>query len=232
MKYNINMVNDSYLQSGFSLIEIIVSLALFSVVVTVSVGALLVLVSSNEQLQDEQSVMTNLSFALDSMTREIRTGTNYYCAGRPNYSAGGSQAIFDISDSQESLNDSVNDCYLGAGGSDKLQGISFEESGSSITGASRSRILYYFDNVSGSANQGKIMRRVGDDVPEPVTSSGIYITKAEFFVSGSNELSAGSGATYEDQPSVTIFIEAKEANNLTSKTYQIQTTVTQRTLDI
>ena len=32
MKYNINMVNDSYLQSGFSLIEIIVSLALFSVV--------------------------------------------------------------------------------------------------------------------------------------------------------------------------------------------------------
>jgi hypothetical protein len=28
---------------------------------------------------DEQASLTTLSFALDSMTREIRTGSEYYC---------------------------------------------------------------------------------------------------------------------------------------------------------
>jgi len=123
-------------QFGFTLIEMIVSLGLFSIVITISVGALLVLIATNEQLQAEQSVMTNLSFALDSMTREIRTGTNYYCASRPNYSSGGVEAIFDDGDSQESLGQNTNDCPTGqrnrhcTGG---FQGVGarLQESGSS-----------------------------------------------------------------------------------------------------
>ena len=66
-------------------------------------------------------------------------------------------------------------------GSDKLQEHLLKSQAVVLLEPSRSRIFTHFDNVSGSANQGKIMRRVGDDVPEPVTSSGIYITKAEFF---------------------------------------------------
>ena len=62
---------------GFTLIEMIVSLTLFSAVITIAVGAFLVLLAANKQLQEEQAVLTNLSFALDSMTREIITGTGY-----------------------------------------------------------------------------------------------------------------------------------------------------------
>lgn len=217
-------------QIGFSLVEMIVSLALFSIVVTVAVGALLSLIATNQQLQAEQSVMTNLSFALDSMTREIRTGTHYYCAGRPNYSSGGSDAVFDASDSQESLNLSTKDCKDGIGPSDNLQGISFIESGESITGTGGAqRILYFFDKTGG-ADSGKILRRVGDGPAQSITSSGIFIENAEFFVTGSAPQNGGS--TDDDQALVTIYLEAKEVNDPAAKSYKIQTTITQRTLDI
>jgi len=224
------------LEKGFTLIEMMVSLAVFSVVVTISVGALLVLIASNEQLQAEQGVMTNLSFALDSMTREMRTGTHYFCAGQPNYSAGGPEAIFDVSDSQEALGTSVNDCYDGKGGGERLHGVSFIEGGDSITAGIGTRILYYYDDlplISGvsNPNYGKIMRRVGDNAAQPIISSGIHISNAEFFVSGPTLLSTG-GVNSKDQASITIFIEAQEVDDPTAKTYEIQTTVTQRTLDI
>lgn len=64
---------------GFSLIELIVAVALFSVVMLVSVATLLALVDANRKAQALQSVMNNLNVALDSMVRSIRMGTTYHC---------------------------------------------------------------------------------------------------------------------------------------------------------
>lgn len=214
-------------QKGFTLIEMIVSLGLFSVVVIVAVGSLLTLIGTNEQLQAERSVMTNLSFALDSMVREIRTGTNYYCADRPDYSSPGPDAIFATSDSQEDLDKNIKDCFNGNAGGSGLQGISFIEGGESITNSLGERILYFYDNTGGE-NQGKIMRRVGDEPAQSIVSSGIYITDAEFFVTGGEPLSEGNTV----QPAVTIVIKATDVNDPEAKEYKIQTTVVQRSLDI
>lgn len=216
-------------QLGFTLIEMIVSLAVFSIVITISVGALLVLISTNQQLQNEQSVMTNLSFALDSMAREIRTGTHYFCVARPNYTSGSGNAVFDNGDSQELLGQGTNDCPTGSASGMNLLGISFKEGGESITAGNGERILYFYDKTGGP-NSGKIMRRVGDQDAQSIVSSGIYITAAEFYVTGSKPLNAVG--VNEDQSMITIFIEAKDKNDVTAKPYRIQTTITQRTLDI
>lgn len=214
-------MKNSLTQSGFTLVEMIVSLALFSIVITIAVGSLLVIVASNEQLQDEQSVMTNLSFALDSMTREIRTGTDYYCDAQNSSNAGPSgKKIFRNGSTLD--DDPVQDCYDGNIGGRVFNGISFVEGGNSVSG-SASRIVYFFDSST-----GKIFRRISGFDAEPVVSSGIFITNAEFYVTGTEVLTTGDTI----QPTVTIFIEARESNNPASKTYQIQTTVTQRTLDI
>lgn len=213
------------LQSGFTLIEMIVSLAVFSVVVTISVGALLMLIATNQQLQNEQSVMTNLSFALDSMTREIRTGTNYYCDAQNNKSAGPNGAK--IFQDGENLDFSpVQDCSNGNSSGRDYQGVSFVEGGESVTKIADTRLVYFYD-----ATDGKLYRRVSGQAAQSIVSSGIYITNAEFFVTGSTPLEAG-GASSLDQAAVTIFLQAKESDDPTSKTYEIQTTVTQRTLDI
>ena len=216
-------------QLGFTLIEMIVSLGVFSVVVTTAVGAMLVLISTNQQLQSEQSVMTNLAFALDTMTREIRTGYYYYCDQQANYAAGGPNNIFNNSNNHESVvGTNVQDCPNGRSPSThNLQGISFYEGGSSITGTTGARrIAYFFDGTD--PDNKTIMRRVGNTEAQSIVSSGLVIVNAEFVVTGSEGLD-GSDA---EQPTVTVYIEAQDRSDATGKSYYLQTTITQRTLDL
>ena len=202
----------------------IVSLALFSVVVTISVGALLVLIASNQQFQNEQSVMTNLSFALDSMTREIRTGSNYFCDSRNNAASGPLDTrIFE--NGRTLLPDEVADCPDGrtSPANARYHGIAFVEGGQSITGAADTKIVFYYD-----AEEQNLFRRVSGESAQSIVSSGVVITDAEFFVTSTTELDAGDAW----QPIVTIYIEAQDVADPTGKIYKMQTTVTQRTLDI
>ena len=61
--------------SGFTLVEMIVAVALFAVVMLISVAALLALVDANRKAQALQSVMNNLNIALDGMVRSVRMGS-------------------------------------------------------------------------------------------------------------------------------------------------------------
>lgn len=223
-------MKQAYSQSGFTLIEMIVSLGVFSGVITIAIGALLMLVAANDQLQGEQSVMTNLSFALDSMTREIRTGTDYYCDSSAQDN--GNNNIFNPERNLDTVIESVSsgvtkDCQYGVSNSGHtLQGVAFKEAGDSITETDGERILYYFDR-----SQGKIFRRIGSQPAESIVSSSIYIHEAEFFVTGSTALSDDTNEN--DQASITIFIEASPTSTTpVAQRYRLQTTITQRTLDI
>lgn len=203
---------------GFTLIEMIVSLGVFSMVVTTAVGAMLVLISTNQRLQGEHGVMTNLSFALDTMTRELRTGYKYYCAQ-------GIENIFVAGSAHEStVGINTQDCPNGRAGGQFRQGVSFYEGGNSLTGGGAKRILYYYDTTT---NPKTIMRRVGNGIPQSIISSDLIITDAQFYVSGSNELSSTGDAV---QPTITIYIEAQDKD--LEKTYYLQTTIAQRSLDI
>lgn len=211
--------------SGFTLVEMIVALAVFSIVITISVGALLMLIVTNQQLQAEQSVMTNLSFALDSMTREIRTGTHYFCGVTNSRTAAigghnGSYKIFKDSEDLSPMGSDTRDCHDGRGGLD-IQGIAFVEGGQSITNAPDTRIVYFFDE-----NDHKLYRRISGGDSQSIVSSGIFIEDAEFFVTGSDPQTEGD----DTQATVTIYIKAREASSTVP--YELQTTITQRTLDI
>ncbi|HVV38925.1 MAG TPA: type II secretion system protein [Candidatus Paceibacterota bacterium] len=65
------------MKRGFTLIELMVSVTIFTMVMVVSLGALLTISASERKAETLKSVMTNLNFALDSMSRSIRTGSNY-----------------------------------------------------------------------------------------------------------------------------------------------------------
>ena len=224
-------------QHGFTLIEMIVSLGLFSIVITIAVGALLMLINSSSQLQNKQSVLTNLSFALDSMTREIRTGTNYLCWQTNSVNpltditdlSGLQRNIFRDVNSVDALGTLTRPCpqgrYEGTPGNFfNYHGLSFIEGGDSITAGS-SRILYFFDET-----QGKIFRRVGADAAQAITSAGIYITDFDIFVTAPRPLFLGMPSTDRDQSTVTLYVRAGET--ATSEQFTLQTTVTQRTLDL
>lgn len=65
--------------TGFTLIEILVSVAIFAVVMLIALGALLAMSESDRKAQTLKSVINNLNFSIDSMSRTIRTGQNYHC---------------------------------------------------------------------------------------------------------------------------------------------------------
>lgn len=66
-------------ERGFTLVEMIVALGIFAVVALVAVGALTKIIDANRKSQTLKSAINNISFALESMSREIRLGTNYDC---------------------------------------------------------------------------------------------------------------------------------------------------------
>ena len=62
---------------GFTLIEIIVSVAIFVIVMTIAIGAVLSAVDANRKAQSISTVINNLNIAVEGMVRDLRTGENY-----------------------------------------------------------------------------------------------------------------------------------------------------------
>jgi len=196
--------------AGFSLIEVLVSLSIFTIVVTISVGSLMMLVEANARTRSIHAAMTNLSFTLDSMTREIRTGTDYFCS----------------SGSVPTTGFSTQDC--GANEFTAGTALFINEGGQSLTsGKGSSRIGYRL-------NAGAIERRLGDPSTIgvdwiPVTDTNVTISSLNFYVWGSDPHSVGVDI---NAPIVSIYISGYVTKRGVSEEFNIQTSVTQLLLDI
>lgn len=92
---------------GFTLVEMIVSLAIFSVVAVIAIGALLKVIDANKKAQSIQSSVTNLNFAMESMSRDLRTGTDIQCSN--------SAPTFNQSSNIPSTLSGVSICSIGTG---------------------------------------------------------------------------------------------------------------------
>ena len=65
--------------SGFTLIELMVATTLFTFIMLMGVGSLIVSSNSAKASQKLRTAVDNVNFAMESMTRELRTGTYYEC---------------------------------------------------------------------------------------------------------------------------------------------------------
>jgi len=197
------MIKKNSQNFGFSLIELMVSLSIFTIVVTMSVGSLLVLIDANAKAQNMQQVMTNITFALDSIAREVRTGSGFYC-----------------SNTSTSLDEfTTQDCMNG-------EYLSLVEGGSSLTGgASDSRIYFRYNSSDKTVD-----RRIGSSGTWfPLTSAEITVTDMSFYVYNSESGAEGN----DKQAYVTIFIEGHAGQlESVDTSFAMQTTVAKRILDI
>ncbi len=66
---------------GFTLIEMMISVAIFTVVMIYGIGSLLSSNQSYRQTQNLRKAIDNLSFTIEDMARSMRVGTGYQCAG-------------------------------------------------------------------------------------------------------------------------------------------------------
>ena len=65
---------------GFTLVEMLVSIAVFMSVMVVAVSSLLSIIDANKKAQNIKSVIDNVTFAVESISRDMRVGTNYQCS--------------------------------------------------------------------------------------------------------------------------------------------------------
>ena len=143
---------------GFTLIEVLVSVSLFSIVMLISTGAVFSIVEANKKTHSLKSVMTNLNFALESMMREIRVGRSYSCDG------GGDCAINGGTRFTFKANRDIN----GSGGYDASD-----------------QMEYRFDVASGSITRQILGGGPNGNVaPVRITASEITIESMKFYVLG------------------------------------------------
>ena len=82
---------------GYTLVELIVAVGLFAFIMMLASGAYLVMIGINRQVQGIATGIDNLAFALETMTRTVRTGTSYSCNSSGDCSNGDSD--FSVVDS-------------------------------------------------------------------------------------------------------------------------------------
>lgn len=66
-------------RKGFTLVELLVAIALFSIAISIAVGGFVRALRTQRQLVALISANSNASLAIEQMAREIRTGTNFSC---------------------------------------------------------------------------------------------------------------------------------------------------------
>ncbi len=108
---------------GFTLIELMTAVSIFVIVMTVSMGALFGIFDANRKTRSIKTVMNNLNLAIESLSREMRYGSNYHCGGGTltspqNCSSGDLVVSFLSSGNQQityRLNGSVFERQVGSG---------------------------------------------------------------------------------------------------------------------
>jgi type II secretory pathway pseudopilin PulG len=79
---------------GYTLIELLVSLGVFAFVVLIAASAYLSFIAYNREAQTSATIINSLSFSIDRMARDIRTGENYACPGGTCSSSGVTSLTF------------------------------------------------------------------------------------------------------------------------------------------
>lgn len=64
---------------GFTLVEMLVAIAVFMIVMTVALGSLISIIDANKKAQSIKNVINNVNFALESISKDMRVGTEYSC---------------------------------------------------------------------------------------------------------------------------------------------------------
>ena len=105
---------------GFTLIEMMIAIAIFLIVITIGVGALLNASAVHNKTKGMRSVLDSMTFTMEEMSRNLRTGHEYHCGGSgsgPLSCPGGGTAI-SFKSSQGTVSDEIwqySICSIGTG---------------------------------------------------------------------------------------------------------------------
>lgn len=200
MQHNFKKLNN---KRGYTIIETMIAISLFLVIIMAGMGALLNANLLHQKSRDMRSIMDNLSFIMEDMGRNLRTGSNYYCIT-------GADNLSNVNTAKSGQN-----CW----------GIAFESAGGTVN--PNDQWVYYIDNTGkifkSTAGPYNVVSNFTQLTPDEVV---IDITASNFSVLGAEP----SPDTQE--PFVNIRLAGKITFKGVVTPFSLQTSVSQRLIDI
>jgi len=199
-------MNKFYLKKkkGFTIIETMISVSIFLVVVMIGVDSLLNASFIYQKSKDQRSVMDNLTFIMEDISRNIRTGYNYKCIS----------GVFNPSQ----VSNIPQSCSNGGGS------IVFENA-SGNPSVLTDQWVYKIESTNGvdfniwkSVNGAGSFVKLNPDEIKFSNVSGFTVTGAELFSSSGNK----------QQSLTTIRLVGKIITKGKETPFALQTTVSQR----
>jgi len=173
--------------AGFTLLELLVSISIFTIVALIMAGSVVSVFNANKKSQALKVVMNNMNFAVEDMTRRIRFGDTYHC---------GTSGTLTVT-----RNCSSGDSFLAL------------SSGGNLT------IYRLLDNQIQRSDDGG-SNYIG------ITAPSVNVQTFKFYVLGTSD-------TDDIQPWVVLVIRGFVGTKpVVQSTFDIQTTISQRSIDI
>ena len=189
-------------QHGFTLVELMVALSLFTIVVLAAVSSLYSVNNASRKVTAMRSVLDNLNFAIESMSRTIRTGSGITCGGTSNQTGSRNCEYATGKPSGQLLLNST----LGEDQQVEYRWWTHETNGN---GNIEKRIMDQFGTWSNWIS---------------LTSPEIDVEKLEFYVDGAEPADLR-------QPSVIIFVQGVASAGENISPFAIQTYISQRSAE-
>jgi len=195
-------------QEGFTLIELIVVMAVFFFIVGAVIGIFISIIQNQKKVLAEQQLLNQISYVKEHVSKALRMAS---------VAPSGSTCI------SQGYIYSLTHYDIGSG---TYKGIKF------INGSENDICQEFFWDSADS-----ILKETKNGAPVPLTSSTLQINSVRFAINGSATGCGGStpcGASNADfvQPRVTILLNVKVPGDSKNPTRTIQTTVSQRNLNI
>ena len=189
-------------RKGFTLIEMLVVMAVFLVLMGIVVGVFVSSLRTQRYYLSSQKLLDQTSYVIEYMNRAVR------------------MAKKQTSDTPSCVirGDGYN--YENTGGLGSGLGIRFIRV---INGEKKCQEFYL-------ENDDRIYQKIDGGAPMALTSNDIKVNSLKFNLLG--EFQGVPGAEDTDQPRVTIYLDAEANNVSSAPKIKIQTSVSQRDLDV
>ncbi len=229
-----NKIYPSEKNSGFTLIESMVSIAIFSIIMVIGVSALLSVSSANKKSRNLRTVIDNLNYVMEDMSRNFKLGSSYHCysadSGDNDPFVGTAHDFWAVPQDCDNLGNHIGTLAVSLEPMSALAS-EYADLANGIANT-QNQVIYWFD----FDNDPECLIKKSTDggvsfsnmiAPPTDTTIRISCTASGFNVYDT-ELSNGFGAS----PRIVIRISGEVEYKGESTTFNIQTSASQRNISI